>query len=257
MAAFDPSVYLGQESDEIAGQFLTLKKDDLKALGKHLNLDVKAAMKKAVIQKIIADHLMSENIVEEGSIEIPVVESHVDVELRKLEMQEKIDLRRLDNEEKARKDREELRKLELAAEDKARQERLMQLDLEQKRLDADERARKEKLDAEERARKEKLAQEKEIEFARLAHSRDIAAMQSDAGQAISPLSPLGQAQGHAHFNIAQWFQTVPKFKENAVEDFFVSFEKMADRLKWPTEYWTTLLQHVLVGKGLEVLTNLA
>ena len=287
MAAFDPSVYLGQESNEIAGQFLTLKKDDLKALGKHLNLDVKAAMKKAVIQKIIADHLMSENIVEKGSIEIPVVVSHVDAELRKLELQ--LELKRIADNEKARKDREELRKLELAAEDrarqekiaaedrarqekiaaedrarqekiaaedKARQERLMQLDLEQKRLDAEERARKEKLDAEERARREKLVQEKEIELARLAHSRDIAAMQSDAGQAISSMSPLGQAQGHTHFNIAQWFQTVPKFRENAVEDFFVSFEKMADRLKWPTEYWTALLQHVLVGKGLEVFNQL-
>ena len=93
MAAFDPSVYLGQESYEIAGQFLTLKKDDLKALGKHLNLDVKAAMKKAVIQKIIADHFMSENIVEKGSIEIPVVVSHVDAELRKLELQ--LELKRI------------------------------------------------------------------------------------------------------------------------------------------------------------------
>ena len=196
MAAYDPSVYLGQESYEIAGQFLTLKKDDLKALGKHLNLDVKAAMKKAVIQKIIADHLVSENIVEEGSIEIPVVVSHVDAELRKLELQlelkritdkdsQELELKRLElaaeenarkdreelrrlelaAEEKARKDREELRKLELAAEDKARQERLMKLDLEQKRLDS-----------EERARREKLVQEKEIELARLAHSRDIAGM---------------------------------------------------------------------------------
>ena len=248
MAAFDPFVYLGQESNEIAGQFLTLKKDDLKALGKHLNLDVKAAMKKAVIQKIIADHFMSENIVEKGSIEIPVVVSHVDAELRKLELQlelkritdkdsQELELKRLElaAEENARKDRAELRKLELAAEDRARQE---------------------KIAAEERARREKLVQEKEIELARLAHSRDIAAMQSDAGQAISSMSPLGQAQSHAHFNIAQWFPTVPKFRENAVEDFFVSFEKMADRLKWPTEYWTALLQHVLVGKGLEVFNQL-
>ena len=142
MSAFDPEVYLKQESYEIAGQFLTLKKDDLKALGKHLNLDVKAAMKKAVIQKIIVDHLVSENIVEEGSIEIPVVESHVDAELRKLELQ--LELKRIADNEKARKDREELRKLEIAnedrarqekiaAEDKAKQERLMQLDLEQKK----------------------------------------------------------------------------------------------------------------------------
>ena len=122
MSAFDPSVYLGQESYEIAGQFLTLKKDDLKALGKHLNLNVKAAMKKAVIQKIIADHLMSENIVEEDSIEIPVVESHVDAELRKLELQ--LELQKIADNEKARKDREELRKIEIAAEDRARQERL-------------------------------------------------------------------------------------------------------------------------------------
>ena len=277
MAAFDPSVYLGQESNEIAGQFLTLKKDDLKALGKHLNLDVKAAMKKAVIQKIIADHLMSENIVEKGSIEIPVVVSHVDAELRKLELQlelkritdkdsQELELKRLElaAEENARKNREELRRLELAAEEKARKDReeLRKLELaaedraRQEKIAAEDRARKEKLDAEERARREKLVQEKEIELARLAHSRDIAAMQSDAGQAISSMSPLGQAQSHAHFNIAQWFQTVPKFRENAVEDFFVSFEKMADRLKWPTEYWTALLQHVLVGKGLEVFNQL-
>ena len=267
MSAFDPEVYLKQESYEIAGQFLTLKKDDLKALGKHLNLDVKAAMKKAVIQKIIADHLVSENIVEEGSIEIPVVESHVDAELRKLELQ--LELKRIADNEKARKDREELRKLELAAEDRARQEKIAAEDrarqekiaaedrARQEKIAAEDRARKEKLDAEERARREKLVQEKEVELARLAHSRDIAAMQSDAGQAISSMSPLGQAQGHTHFNIAQWFQTVPKFRENAVEDFFVSFEKMADRLKWPTEYWTALLQHVLVGKGLEVFNQLS
>ena len=69
MAAFDPSLYLGQESNEIAGQFLTLKKDDLKALVKHLNLDVKAAMKKAVIQKAILNHLTSENVLEERYVD--------------------------------------------------------------------------------------------------------------------------------------------------------------------------------------------
>ena len=49
---------------------------------------------------------------------------------------------------------------------------------------------------------------------------------------------------------------VPKFREREVENFFVSFEKMADRLKWPSEYWTTLLHHVLVGKGLEVYNQI-
>ena len=73
MAAFDTNVYLDQEPGDIAEQFVGLKKDDLKALGQHFNLDVKAALKKAVTQNDIADLLMSENIIEEGSVEIPVV----------------------------------------------------------------------------------------------------------------------------------------------------------------------------------------
>ena len=31
---------------------------------------------------------------------------------------------------------------------------------------------------------------------------------------------------------------------------------MADRLKWPSKYWTTLLHHVLVGKGVEVYSQI-
>ena len=93
-------------------------------------------------------------------------------------------------------------------------------------------------------------------MARLAHVREITRLQSESGQSISSVPLSSSFQSQPHFNIAQWFQTVPKFKEYAVEDFFVSFEKMADRLKWPREYWTTLLQHVLVGKGLEVYNQL-
>ena len=81
-------------------------------------------------------------------------------------------------------------------------------------------------------------------------------MQLQAGQKISFSSQPTQNHDHTHFNVAQWFHAVPKFRENAVEDFFVSFEKMAHRLKWPYEYWTTLLQHVLVGKALEVYNQL-
>ena len=36
----------------------------------------------------------------------------------------------------------------------------------------------------------------------------------------------------------------------------VVFEKMAHRLKWPYDYWTTFLQHVLIGKALEVYNQL-
>ena len=113
-----------------------------------------------------------------------------------------------------------------------------------------------KLAQEREERESKLAQEREIELAKLDNAKEIAKMQADNGQNISPLSLSGQSHNQSHFNVAQWFQSVPRFRENAVDDFFISFEKMADRLKWPSEYWTTLLQHVLVGRGLEVYNHL-
>ena len=117
-------------------------------------------------------------------------------------------------------------------------------------------ARLEKIASEEKLRHHKLEQEREIELAKLTHAKEIAEMQLQAGQKISFSSQPTQNHDHTHFNVAQWFHAVPKFRENAVEDFFVSFEKMAHRLKWPYEYWTTLLQHVLVGKALEVYNQL-
>ena len=119
-----------------------------------------------------------------------------------------------------------------------------------------DRARQARTVEEEKARHHKLEQEREIELAKLAHTKEIAEIQLQAGQKISLSSQPTQDQDHTYFNVAQWFHAVPKFRENAVEDFFVSFEKMAHRLKWPYEYWTTLLQHVLVGKALEVYHQL-
>ena len=69
MSAFDPEVYLKQEADEIAEQFLTLKKDDLKALGKHLKLVFDAKMLKADIQNAIVDHLVSEISLKKATVE--------------------------------------------------------------------------------------------------------------------------------------------------------------------------------------------
>ena len=120
----------------------------------------------------------------------------------------------------------------------------------------EEKTRLEKIASEEKLRHHELEQEREIELAKLTHAKEIAEMQLQAGQKISFSSQPTQNHDHTHFNVAQWFHAVPKFRENAVEDFFVSFEKMAHRLKWPYEYWTTLLQHVLVGKALEVYNQL-
>jgi hypothetical protein len=41
---------------------------------------------------------------------------------------------------------------------------------------------------------------------------------------------------------------VPKFSEKAVDKYFPQFEKIAQNLKWPKPYWSTMLQSCFVGK---------
>ena len=60
-----------------------------------------------------------------------------------------------------------------------------------------------------------------------------------------------------HFDISKQIHLVPPFQEKSVDKYFQQFEKMAIRLKWPTEYWTTLLQSVLTGKAQEVFSILS
>ena len=270
MEMFDAESFLKEKEDEIVRKFLTLRKSELILLAQNLQLEIRSAMRKFEIQRVILNYLVEEEIVSEDKIEIPEVMPipMPTVEMRKLELQHKLELQKIASEEKTRlekianeerarqermveeektkQEKLELEKIKIANEERARQERMME----------EEKTRLEKIASEEKLRHHKLEQEREIELAKLTHAKEIAEMQLQAGQKISFSSQPTQNHDHTHFNVAQWFHAVPKFRENAVEDFFVSFEKMAHRLKWPYEYWTTLLQHVLVGKALEVYNQL-
>ena len=57
---FNPKSYIEQEADEIASHFLTLRKQDLMDLGLHLELSVKATMRKNKLQEIVLEYLQSE-----------------------------------------------------------------------------------------------------------------------------------------------------------------------------------------------------
>ncbi|XP_071959886.1 uncharacterized protein [Antedon mediterranea] len=57
--------------------------------------------------------------------------------------------------------------------------------------------------------------------------------------------------------ITQNIKWVPKFNEDEVETYFLAFEKIANRLKWPARHWTVFLQTALVGKAQEVFSALA
>lgn len=54
------------------------------------------------------------------------------------------------------------------------------------------------------------------------------------------------------FNVANNVKLVPPFQEKAVDKYFSYFEKIALSSRWPKEYWTVLLQFVLVGKAQDI-----
>ena len=49
---------------------------------------------------------------------------------------------------------------------------------------------------------------------------------------------------------------MPKFSEKAVNKYFPQFENIAQNLKWPKPYWSTMLQSCFVGKAAEVYSAL-
>lgn len=54
------------------------------------------------------------------------------------------------------------------------------------------------------------------------------------------------------FDVSRNSRLIPKFEEDDPESFFMQFEKLANTLQWPREYWTILIQTVLVGKARKV-----
>ena len=50
---------------------------------------------------------------------------------------------------------------------------------------------------------------------------------------------------------------VPSFSETEVDKFILHFKKVAQKLKWPRESWTLLLQSGLVGKARGVYSALS
>ena len=68
---------------------------------------------------------------------------------------------------------------------------------------------------------------------------------------------LKQTLGESNFNVNTALKLVPSFEEKSVPEFFVAFEKLANRLKWPREMWTTLIQNKLIGKAQKVYATLS
>ncbi|XP_064100696.1 uncharacterized protein LOC135211309 [Macrobrachium nipponense] len=58
------------------------------------------------------------------------------------------------------------------------------------------------------------------------------------------------------FNLLSALKFVPQFNEEDVSEFFISFERIAKKLNWPRDMWTTLIQCRLKGKSQRVYNTL-
>lgn len=54
---------------------------------------------------------------------------------------------------------------------------------------------------------------------------------------------------HPSFGVSYCIQLVPRFCEKDAEKFFLDFEKMAKKLKWPEKFWSVVVQSTFIGKA--------
>ena len=102
--------------------------------------------------------------------------------------------------------------------------------------------RAEELDKQRIAAAEAKAQEIELKKLEIEHAR---------------LNQQPPAQPFPVFRLDQAIKLLPRFNEKCVEEYLVSFEKVAEINSWPKEQYASILQAVLVGKGLRVFSELS
>ena len=204
-------------------EFELLKKDDLISLGLHFKLAVKSSMRKQEIKVIVVKRLLQEEIF--SSYDFPEENVSSETKMSKYEFElEKMRLQ-LEYEEKEKERQERIH----------REEKIMQ----REKIEREERMQREQIEKEERMHKEKL------DF-------ELQKLKLEKGQENPVPSHV-----KSEFDAAKNIRLVPKFQEKSVDKYFPQFEKIAANLKWPREFWPTLLQSVLIGKAAEVYSALS
>ena len=233
---FDPEEFLKRPPQEILNTLkaLSLTRDELVVLARHLEIEPKTSSTKPDIRQLILQVLVTKNIVGEESDE--KTEEKEDTETSTM----MVKTRKYDQEF-------ELEKLKL------------QMELEKMRLET-QREEKEK----ERQERERERQEKERERERERQERErestrqIQEREKERQFELEKLKlqqsnhPIGQS-----FDVIKNFQAVPSFQEDDVDMFFLHFEKLATNLNWPKDHWTILLQKAFVGKAREIFAELS
>jgi hypothetical protein len=113
----------------------------------------------------------------------------------------------------------------------------------------------------ERERERELEREKmKLENERAERENELRERESQRQFELEKLRLLNKKEVspvRSEFDAAKNIRLVPKFQEKAVDEYFPKFEKVAENLKWPKKYWSTLLQSVLIEKAAQVYSSLA
>ena len=252
---FDPEEFLKRPPQEILDTLraLSLTRDELVVLARHLEIEPKTSSTKPEIRQLILPVLITKNIVREESDEKTEEKENTEtstmmVKTRNYDQEFELEKLKLQKEAK-RHEREHIEKLEKMRIEKEERERERQ---EKER----ERERQEKERERERQEKERERQEKERERERQEREREresarqIQEREKERQFELEKLKlqqsnhPIGQS-----FDVTKNFQAVPSFQEDDVDMFFLLFEKLATNLNWPKDHWTILLQKAFVGKA--------
>jgi len=172
-----------------------LTKPKLIALATHVELQFKPALRKQAIKNMLVDYLIDDVLLDSKY-------STMKIELHLPEDENAI--------------------------------RLKQLEIEEKRLEA------------------QIAMEQEKTKIRLA---ELAVEEVKAKDGFKEEGGVSDASAHPHsFDPTRYIRFVPPFQEKDVDKYFQHFEKVAMNMGWPEKDWAMLLQTVFLGKAREVYT---
>ena len=91
--------------------------------------------------------------------------------------------------------------------------------------------------------REEREREREIELKKLELQNNVELKK------LETESKASHADTECKFDVTKFIRSVPPFQDKDVDQYFLHFEKIANSLKWPKEFWCLLLQSVFVGKA--------
>ncbi|XP_062586991.1 uncharacterized protein LOC134248592 [Saccostrea cucullata] len=131
------------------------------------------------------------------------------------------------------------------------EKRNFEYELEFKKLEIEQERERQAFEREKREyEKEKSAQDRE-------HELQIKKLEFETQKIKHELELEAKAKSKSDFDVTKNIRLVPKFQEKDVDKYFIHFEKIAENLKWPKEFWPLLLQSAFVGKAREVYSALS